>query len=564
MTRSQIRVNPDATYDSDSEARILIGMNRRELLASFLGLPLAMISGCGSSGPQLPPAGEFVGASAGLGHKLRDGHRPKPPDSAWSQTEVVIVGGGIAGLSAARELKRQGVTDFVLVELENKLGGTSVSGASKLIEYPWGAHYLPAPLPHNKPLVELLGEIDIFDPEADGEAVIAEQFLCRAPQERVFFEGDWYPGLYVNEGATQQDLDEFVAFKKKVNEWVAWRDDQDRRAFTIPVSECSDDDKVMRLDKQTMADWLRSNGWNSKRLHWYVDYACRDDYGMTVEQTSAWAGLFYFAARVGEAGKPSQPFIVWPEGNGRLVKHLRTFCDGKSFSGWAVSSVKPTKNGVDVVAFSHDESKSARGWHAQRVIFAAPPFLAPYMIESFRDEGPKTIRDFQFGSWLVANLHLKERPTPQEDAYPLSWDNVIIGSPALGYVVATHQEGLDYGPTVLTYYYPLADDDPKASRERLLKLSWAEWADVVLADLERAHPEIRDVTTRLDIMRWGHAMIRPVPGFVSSSARADCSKPFRNIHFAHSSLSGVALFEEAFDHGNRAAKEVATALREPS
>ena len=33
--------------------------------------------------------------------------------------------------------------------------------------------------------------------------------------------------------------------------------------------------------------------------------------------------------------------------------------------------------------------------------------------------------------------------------------------------------------------------------------------------------------------------------------------PRGKIHFAHTDLSGVALFEEAFDHGLRAAREIA-------
>jgi hypothetical protein len=57
-------------------------------------------------------------------------------------------------------------------------------------------------------------------------------------------------------------------------------------------------------------------------------------------------------------------------------------------------------------------------------------------------------------------------------------------------------------------------------------------------------------------MRWGHAMIRPRPGFVWGGARAAAQKPFRGIHFANTDLSGLALFEEAFDHGLRAAEEV--------
>ena len=39
-------------------------------------------------------------------------------------------------------------------------------------------------------------------------------------------------------------------------------------------------------------------------------------------------------------------------------------------------------------------------------------------------------------------------------------------------------------------------------------------------------------------------------------ARREAARPWRGIHFAHSDLSGLALFEEAFYHGTRAADEV--------
>jgi hypothetical protein len=57
-------------------------------------------------------------------------------------------------------------------------------------------------------------------------------------------------------------------------------------------------------------------------------------------------------------------------------------------------------------------------------------------------------------------------------------------------------------------------------------------------------------------MRWGHAMIRPRVGFQWGSARRKAQEPYGPIHFAHTDLSGVALFEEAFDHGLRAAEEI--------
>ncbi len=60
-------------------------------------------------------------------------------------------------------------------------------------------------------------------------------------------------------------------------------------------------------------------------------------------------------------------------------------------------------------------------------------------------------------------------------------------------------------------------------------------------------------------MRWGHAMISPRPGFIWGEHRQKALVPYRNIHFAHTDLSGIALFEEAFYHGLRAAGEVLTA-----
>jgi hypothetical protein len=155
---------------------------------------------------------------------------------------------------------------------------------------------------------------------------------------------------------------------------------------------------------------------------------------------------------------------------------------------------------------------------------------------------------------MVANVHLDARLSSR--GYEQAWDNVIYESPSLGYVMSTHQRGLDHGPTVITYYYPLLESDARAGRQRLFEAGWAEWAEVVLTDLSRAHPNVRTLARRVDVMRWGHAMVRPTPGFVFGSARRAAAAPFRGVHFANTDLSGVALFEEAFYHGVRAAEEV--------
>jgi hypothetical protein len=538
--------------------------NRREILISFLGMSAAMAACRGTSVPALP-AGEIVGASDMFGHRLRDGVQVSVPPDAWTNIPVVIVGGGVAGLSAARRLTKSGFDDFVLIELEKAPGGTSRSGSNQNISFPWGAHYIPAPMKENRELVALLNEMGVIEGTGkDGEPIVREEYLCRDPEERVFYKGRWYEGLYLHAGESVEDSNQFQKFNAEVSRWVSWRDSKGRRAFTLPVSACSDDVEVTALDRLSMVQWLNERAFNSPRLRWWVDYACRDDYGMTSEQTSAWAGLFYFCSRVNKPEIESQPLITWPEGNGRLVSHLFETARSRIQLGTAAVELVPVeengKTWIDVTTL--DQGGSARGYRAQRVIFAAPKFVARYVIRPFRENPPSYFNEFQFGSWMVANLTLRDRPTQSlHRDFPLAWDNVIYESPSLGYVVATHQRGRDHGPTVFTYYYPLCDENARIARTRLLEMDWHAWADVALTDLSRAHPDIRNLVERLDVMRWGHAMIRPRTGFMWGQARLEGARPFRSIHFAHSELSGVALFEEAFDVGLRAADEVLKELR---
>ena len=529
---------------------------RREILAAFLGAPIALAA-CRRNATPPFPKGEIVGTSDVFGHRLRDGLRVEVPGDAWTNVPIVIVGGGIAGLTAAWQLQKSGFQDFVLLELENAPGGTSRSGSNRVGSFPWGAHYIPAPMKENVALVALLDEMGVLEgKDANGEPVVREQFLCRDPEERVFYKGRWYEGLYLHPGASEEDKQQLVKFNAELDRWITWRDARGRRAFTLPVSACSDDAEVTALDRISIKEWMDQRGLNSPRLAWWVDYACRDDYGLTLDQTSAWAGLFYFCSRVAKPGVESQSLITWPEGNGRLVSHL--FEKTKAcvqLDRAAVELIPTGERGVEVITLDR-EGRNPRGFRAERVIFAAPQFMARYVVRPYRENPPPHVAEFQFGSWMVANLTLRDRPKQSPRDFPLAWDNVLYESPSLGYVVATHQRGRDHGPTVLTYYYPLVDANPRNARTRLLEAGWREWADVTLTDLERAHPDIRGLVERLDVMRWGHAMIRPRTGFMWGTARREGAKPFRSIHFAHSELSGVALFEEAFDVGLRVADEV--------
>ena len=526
-------------------------LNRRELLATFLAAPLA---GCHRQVTETKPIpGQLVGADHSLGHRLRDLREvPTVPEDHWVELDAVMVGAGIAGLTAARRLHRAGVTQIAVLELDRQAGGTSRSGS----EYPWGAHYLPAPMAHQRDLIELLDEMKLLEGVDDGgQPIVGEQFLCRDPHERLFYRGRWSEGLYLYDGASPEDEAQLARFQSLLDQWVQWRDDRGKRAFAIPLDQCSQDDEVLQLDRLSMASWLTKQGLDSKRLLWLVDYACRDDYGLTPEQASAWAGLFYFCSRVSAVGQESQPFITWPEGNGRLVRQLKLELGKAIQTSRAVVDVQPkTGDSTRAELIALDADGKAWGYRANHVVFAAPRFVSRYVIRPWRQEPPSHVSAFEYGSWVVANIVLRDRP--QSYGFPLCWDNVIYDSPSLGYVVSTHQTERHYGPTVFTYYYPICGDSPVEIRRRLLGTGQPEWAEIAVSDLSRAHPGFRELVERVDVMHWGHAMIRPTTGFIHGRDRQAALAPLENIHFAHSDMSGLPLFEEAFFHGNRAAQEI--------
>ena len=114
-------------------------------------------------------------------------------------------------------------------------------------------------------------------------------------------------------------------------------------------------------------------------------------------------------------------------------------------------------------------------------------------------------------------------------------------------------------PHVITHYWALGGAGPavaQARRQALLDTPWQTWAQRVLMDLARVHPELPAQAQAMDLMRWGHGMVVPVPGLRSHPALRALWQAQGRVHLAHSDLSAYSVFEEAFAHGVRAARQV--------
>lgn len=550
---------------------------RRAVLAAAA----ALAAGCERTQPL---QGGWLGNSAARGHRLRDGHGPPPPGAGEPQRcSVAIVGAGVAGLAAARALARQGVDDFRLFDLEDEPGGNARGHTMAGQACPLGAHYLPVPGPAAREVAAWLHEIGVARWRF-GRTEYDERHLCHAPQERLFVPAPdgggagarWLPGLMPVQGSTQGD----AALRAQARRFAAEvRRHQAAGSFAVPTLRAPWTHELAALDAQTFAAWLAAHGYTEAALLWHLDYCCRDDYGAGSAQVSAWAGLHYFASRHGfrvpgpvgvaaDEADDSGGVLTWPEGNAWLTRRLAADLGDRLRTATAVTRISPGKHGVSLSTWQAT-TQQAQQWQAQQVLLCLPLHVAVRLVDPQPAALAAAAASMQHAPWLVSNLHL-QAPLLERLGPPMAWDNVLAGRanaalpPALGYVNATHQS-LASQPqaALLTHYWALGGDTPQQAqqwRRALLHQPWQAWAQHVLAELARAHPDLPGKLDRIDLMRYGHAMSVPAPGVrasVATGALAALARPQDRLHFAHADLSGYSVFEEAFTRGTLAGKQVA-------
>lgn len=481
----------------------------------------------------------FVGPAVERGHQLREPYSPSAIHRKQA-IPVAIIGGGISGMSAGWYLQKRGMTDFRLFELEDRVGGNAQWGENRIGRYPWGAHYLPTPGPEAIWVRELLAEIGIY---RNGR--FSEEALVHEADERLFIYGHWQPGLVPLMAARESDRQQIDLFFRTMAAFSTARGRDGRRAFTIPLALSSADPKYVRYDSMTAAACLEQLGITSQRLLWYIDYVLRDEYGSNRYNTSAWALLHYFSARNDSHN------LVWPEGNGFIAEYLRQKLGGTIQPATALRLIGKEARHYLLHFFNH-ATQQAETWRAEKIIFAAPKFILPWVYPALRTDLKAETKALVYSPWLTVNLlvnHFGENDP--------AWDNVVFGSKSLGYVVAQHQLAgkLPHART-LTFFHAFDADDTLQSRRRLLQMTEREALQMALDDIGLAHPRVADFVESAGIYRWAHAMIRPTPGFLGRTRRGLLEKPDKNFYCAHSDLSGMSNFEEAQYRGVVAAQRV--------
>lgn len=534
---------------------------RRDALRLLLGGAAAALTGCprpragatsSAATAQGRPAGRIWGDDAELGHLLRSGALRDQASAREVSVDLLVIGAGVSGLACAWRACREGLDDVLIVDAGQEPGGNARGGRNDVSAFPWGAHYLRAPTAEHPALLTFLEEVKLVrGRDARGRIDWDTRAVCVAPHERLWASGLWAEHLFPPPvGCGPDDLAQFARLQAAVDALAERRGADGRRAFALPVDASSRDPELLALDGLSMAQWLDREGLTSPAVRWFVEYACLDDYGCTLATTSAWAALHYFAAR--ESDDPTRDVtLTWPEGNGRLVQLLRGAAPRARFAGRALCvRLEPGAAAGDpsVAHVYHADAREVVRYVARQVVWAAPRFVLARVL----DAPPPGAEAFTYAPWLVVNVTLDE--APGGFGAPLAWDNVFYGKPSLGYVVANR--GAPPGaPCVVTWYRPLAELPPAEARARLLALDHAAIVDMVLGELLEVHPTLAGKVRAVDAWRWGHAMIRPTPGFIWGPARAAALEQPGALLYANSDLSGVPVFEEAFYRGVVAGEE---------
>ncbi len=533
-------------------------MDRRSFLLTAAGAGAAGLATAAGfhRWQEITPALHHPGRAEG--HFLRD-RGALPPPSNVIETDVVILGSGVAGLSAAWKLGKLGHEDYLLLDGPEAFGNAAGSHYGDLA-CPTGAHYLPLPGPESAHVREMLADLGIILRDADQEKpYYDERFILHGPEERLLRDGEWHEGLVP---ADASDAAEHKLFFDEMAHLRQLRGNDGRRAFVFPLALSSNDPAFAALDRISFAQWLGDQGYRSATLRWYLDYCCRDDYGAGLERVSAWAGIHYFAGRWGQAANAGEnALLTWPGGLAPLAEALAAKAGPRRRAGTA-ARVAEVDGKAEALCFTlNDGQPQTFLVRARRAICAMPLFVASRVVEGIERYGFDPREHLPgYAPWMVSNFLMRNFPRELPEAQ-LAWDNVVYGGRGLGYVVSTHQDIRSRPPekTVFTAYTALSSRTPPEARRWMQSANPGELLELAASDLKEAYGwAFAPCVERVDITLRAHAMAVPRPGFRNNTGITALQEASGAVLFAHADLSSLSVFEEAAWWGHRAAERAIT------
>ena len=466
-----------------------------------------------------------------FGHTVRETMNIKPHKIL--KTDYIIVGGGIAGLSAATVLKNE---DFMLFEASDRLGGTSACDSWKSSDFAMGAHYeLAYPETYGKQVIDLLTKMDIifFNPVTKLYEFRDEQYVIKPKDETQCFINQKCMMMY---WTVHQGLDIFYDILEEFS-------------GNMPLPTHLISKKYHYLNDINFKNFLQSKMTLSVELEHRINYQMLDDWGAKSDQVSALAGIHYYTCR--PYNQQDVQLFSPPIGNAyfgeKLIGEASRY--DALHTNSIVRKINLTDNGVEAEVLSNENKVILI--KAKGLIYAGQKHALKYILET---EKPLFSNDY--APWVVINFVCKK------NSGNTKWQNDVLTDDLnfLGYVNSSQQHQRSTDHDVLTAYYCFSSEDRQVLVD--IETQPEEFVEACITVIEQETNSTfgKDIE-HVNINVMGHAMPIPKPGYLSFEQTTQYND---RLYFAGVDSGRLPLFYEACDSGIEAAKALLKSTNTPS
>ena len=443
--------------------------------------------------------------------------------------EIVVVGAGYAGLSAARATQRAGVETLVL-EAQSRVGGRAHTDRSVFPPVDLGGQWIG---PGQDRILSLAREYDAatYSTHTKGRDVLAEP-------HRVHRVGKWIPPMILMQALTLLPALAFVrSLARRVNPRNPWA-----------MHDAATWDSV------TVAAFLERRVPSARARRW-VETLLRSEFCVELDSMSMltlateFARSGGFASVIGEGSAQQDLFV---DGADRLPSLMAAELEVRL--NQAVLRISRTDRGLRVETADHE-------YEARRVIMATPPHLVRQI--AFEPELPQSLNthleQLHMGRvikmWAIYDTPFWRRSNDS--------GTVLMPDGPATVVTDASQPG---GPGQLCILACAANADD------LARVTPAERRRTVLASLERIFgtEASRPVAWREKVWTddpWALGGYSAVPAPGTSDAHSTSAwKPWQGIHWAGTEVAEEwsGYFEGAIRSGEAAARQVIASIGESS
>jgi len=416
--------------------------------------------------------------------------------------EVIIVGGGISGLTAAYLLKD---SDILLLEKEDHVGGRTLSGNYDGLSYARGTEYLGKPYGLLK---RLISDLDL------------KLLEIPSPMDAVFQDKHWYWGeegilrLYIEQSG-KEDLIRFIREVKKLAALYSEIPEYD------PVQS-----EIARLDMITAAEWfkeLKLPDIYFKRFN----VASRGLFGASLDEVSALSFIPEAAFDLAEVDIGDIR-----EFDGSVETYQKTRKGSQSYTlaggiaeiplaiGRQLGSKVSTNSTVlsvtkkdDIYHVTYIQNGKKRMKQSYSVIMATPaPVTLKLASNVLSQKQISILKSVKYGVYLTANLFSKK---PVFDkAFDLAVDDGLFFTDIYDstWIEKSFNKTLSRKSTGILGVYIAAESYQDRS---IIQLTDKQVLARIYQDMESIFPDIRKEVTGSDIHRFEYAYPIMTPGAYS-------------------------------------------------